>query len=172
MPILPDLADTRLWPAYLIALIALVVVWLFGGKPEKAALATLFAMLAVQIGLLNAIGRWQIYNNQVDGVSVVVDTMGVIGLGVIMHYADRLWTIAALSFQALALLGHVVQAFAELHGYAYVAYKTWPTMIVLSLVLVGVVERLVRVHLLNKNRDWVNYKQLREFRAIARRANL
>lgn len=169
--IFPDLTDPRLWPIYGFAVLVALPVLVFGGKPERYLLGVVVLMLPLQLLLLNYLGRWQVFQT-VDGTSVATDLIGLAGITVIMLYADRVWTIFAFGLQLIAVLGHFLHSVVFLERYSYVTFKTWPTMLIIPLILLGTILYQLRKRSGGTVRDWYPYKKMAEFRRIARETEL
>lgn len=167
--VLPDLSDWRIAPVYAVVPVALALVWFLGGKPEKAAFGVLLLMLAAQIVLHSIFGEPRF--DQIDYVSATADAIGLIGIGAVALYADRVWVIGAFAMAVLSALSHYVRLNTDMLGFSYAQFEAVPTVVMLALVFVGIGEHQYRQIRLNKQRDWVALRKNASYRKALREAS-
>ena len=161
--IFPDVTYLSIFGAYIA--FAIVMVWAGwrGGGPERAGVLVLLGMLVLQITTRNIEGELQALE-AFDWPTFLADLFGAAAFIVIAIWADRVWPIRAWTLQGLAVLGHLLQASAEMIGYTFVALGIWPTMLVMPLLVIGTEAHQYRLRRDGKDRDWVPLKQYADIR--------
>lgn len=171
MTYFPNLLDHGLWAIYLLLAGSCGLGLALGGKPERYGVGALIFMFAVQIALLAFTGDEQY--ESLDWASLATDLTGFVLFMALALNANRTWPIVAAALQLLAVLGHLLQGTSELVAFAYITFKTWPTMLIAYVLLpVGAIRHARRLRIRGSDRDWFPYKRYAEFRGIARDANL
>lgn len=129
--------------AFLTLLFASIVVALAkGGHPEKWGAATLIIMLAVQVAGRTVFG---VRYDQLDPVSLTVDSIGFASFTAIALYARRIWPLWASALQLFSLTTHFVRVLDnQVHQTVYWLMKSAPTF--------GVCMMLIAASILHRRR--------------------
>lgn len=167
---LPDFSDARIWAFFAAAAIVFGLAGFFGGKPERYGVLTLALMPLTQLALYSTVSSPKY--GSLDWVALTADLIGLAGFTYVMMKADRLWPIAAFAMAVLSTLAHFARVNTDMLGFSYAQFKTVPTGLVILLLLVGTFAHQIRLRRHGKDRDWVPFKQYREFRRIAHQADL
>ncbi len=163
---LPDITHPGVAAFIAALLIALVVAWMLGGKPEKAGVYTLVTMFAAQAILYSTIGSPEF--DQIDIIAVTSDAIGLLGFTLIALNADRLWPFFAASMQLISVLAHLTHGFRAMLGQSYVDFNAYPTAMVLLALITGALLHRYRIYRHGKDRDWVPFARYDDFRKLAR----
>ncbi|MBO0749447.1 MAG: hypothetical protein J2O44_03315 [Porphyrobacter sp.] len=140
---------------YLVLILSVVSALWKGGKPERIGALIILAMAVLQFGFLAVVPR---YYRTVDLVSVLVDTVGLVGFGALAVYAQRVWPIWAASLQLLSLTSHFSRGVdANVKPLAYVFMKSGPTFLVVIALLLGTIFHRRRLRAHGADRAWTEW---------------
>lgn len=127
--------------AFFTLLFASIVVALAkGSPPEKWGAATLIIMTVVQVAGRSVFG---VRFDQLDPVSLMVDSIGFASFTVIALYARRIWPLWASALQLFSLTTHFVRVLdSQVHPAVYWLIKSAPTFgVCLMLIAASILHR-------------------------------
>ena len=147
-----------LQPAFFALMLASLGLALWkGGEPERAGALVLVAMWALQSLGVNFLPSRFI---AVDPVAFLSDLVGTLGFGAIALNARRFWPLCATALQVLSLSAHFARwADLAIPKLVYALMRSGPTFVVLSVLLIGTVLHLRRLHRDGVDRSWQDWSR-------------
>lgn len=165
-----SLTDIRIVAFYGLTLVVLVLVPVFGGKPERYSILVMFSSLIVQTLLHSLYGL--AHFDEVDWIMVFADTWILIGIGGVALNANRFWPIIASAMALLSLASHFARHNTEMLGFSYAQFNFVPTAVILLLMFLGMIGHRLRLRSNGEDLDWVPFKEYAKLRRIANKAEL
>ena len=120
---------------YVIMAGSLTYAWIFGAKPERAAVLLLLGFLVFRIVLRPLVPA---EFNSIDPLAFAQDFVGFAGFVWIGLRAGRYWPLVAAALQLLSLSAHIARALSvPIDPWAYALTKSGPTLLVYLTLVVG-----------------------------------
>ncbi len=117
-----------------ISLLAPVVAWLWGGRPERFG-----AGAALWLHFAFAHHTWMIGDVYVD--STIEDIIGIAAFGWLFFRSDRWWPFVAITAHVLSLLVHVLTMVTDITWDAAVSARVGHGLLFYVALMAGVAER-------------------------------
>lgn len=144
---------TSLIGFYALFILSIFVALRWGGAPERIGAGIHLGLFITQ-GLLYLSLPPQYA--QVDAISLLTDSLGLIAFGSLALSANRIWPLWAASLQLLSVMGHLARWIQlSIEPYVYVLLKSSPTGLSLAILLAGAILHQRRKSMVGHDHSWV-----------------
>lgn len=122
-------------------LVVFIAAWLRGGKPERYVATTYLVMLiASSINAFVAGNQSDTDYSGIHGVRFLLDCTAFVGVVFVALHYNRWWTLWVGSVQLIAVMAHLLRAFAlPMPPIAYAVLERWPVWMAVLITGVGII---------------------------------
>lgn len=136
-----DHSEKPLIPPFVVAahaafFAAVILGWLWGGRPERFAVAM---MVLSRVAFANPTVMWRVDDIYID--SMIEDSLMLLVFGWLALRSDRWWPFVASAASALTVLVHLLTIGTDISWEAAVSARVGLGLLMYVALLVGVVER-------------------------------
>lgn len=139
---------------YVVMIATLVLAWAKGGAPERIGAGLVIATVLIQF-VFHAFLPPRLAT--VDMVSLLVDSMMLVGFGWLAIKARRVWPIWATACQLVSVASHSARYFSvEIDPIVYADMKSAPTLLAIIALAIGTIIHDRRLKRFGSDPAWMN----------------